>query len=71
MNMYLIGFAWPTGTRVVNRRQRVYGRRGEWYSRACIKIRDIIGERSVMVWAGIYHAAKTHLVVIQDNLSAL
>lgn len=51
-------------------RARVYRRTGERYTDACVKEADRFRGRSVMVWAGISHARKTNLVVINGNLNA-
>lgn len=51
-------------------RQRVYRRRGERFADACVVERDRFGGGSVMVWGGISHGLKSHLVVIDGNLTA-
>ena len=44
-------------------RDRVYRRRGERFSDACIKEADIFRGGSVMVWGGIRHNGKTDLLI--------
>ena len=52
----------------------MYRRLGERYSDACVREVDRFGGGgggSVMVWGGISHGVKMHLVVIQGNLTAV
>ena len=51
-------------------RTRVWRRRGERYSDACVLETDRFGGASVMVWGGISFTAKTQLIFIEGNLNA-
>ena len=52
-------------------RVRVYRRRNERYADCYILERDrFCGGGSVLVWAGIAHGFRTHLIVIKGNLNA-
>lgn len=51
-------------------RDRVYRRRGERFSNACVKEADRFRGGSVMVWGGIRHNGKTDLVILGGNLTA-
>ena len=51
-------------------RDRVYRRRGERFSDACVKEADRFRGGSVMVWGGIRHNGKTDLVILGGNLTA-
>ena len=52
-------------------RKRVYRRRGERFTDACVMENDRFGGGSVMVWGGIAHGLKTPLVVVNGNLNAI
>ena len=52
-------------------RQRVYRRLGERYARNCIVERNRFGGGSVMIWGGITARHRTHLVVVQGNLTGV
>jgi transposase len=52
-------------------RRRVYRRKGERFSDACVIERDRFGGGSIMVWGGIAHGRKTPLVVIDGTLTAV
>jgi hypothetical protein len=49
---------------------RVYRRRGERFSDACVLETYRFGGGSVMIWGGISHVARTDLKVIDGNLNA-
>ena len=51
-------------------RARVYRRRGERFSGACVLETDRFGGGSVMIWDGISHVERTDLKVIDGNLNA-
>jgi hypothetical protein len=51
-------------------RARVYRRRGERFSDACVLETDRFGGGSIMIWCGISHVERTDLKVIDGNLSA-
>ena len=51
-------------------RRRVYRRRGERYTDACVAKRDRFGGGSVCVWGGISYGFKSPLIVIDGNLTA-
>ena len=51
-------------------RIRVYRRRGERYADACVNQVDGHNRGSVMVWGRICGWQKTHLMVVNDNLTA-
>jgi transposase len=51
-------------------RERVYRRRGERFSDACVLETDRIGGGSVMICGGINHVERTDLKVIDGNLNA-
>ena len=51
-------------------RARVYRRRGERFSDACVLETDRFGGGSVMIWGGISHVERTDLKVIDGNLNA-
>ena len=52
-------------------RKRVYRRRGERFTDACVMENDRFGGGSVMVWGGIAHGLKTPLIVVNGNLNAI
>jgi hypothetical protein len=54
-----------------NGRPRVYRRRGERFTDACVLERDRFGGGSVMVWGGISHGLKSLLIVIAGNLTGV
>ena len=49
---------------------RVYRRRGERFSDACVLETDRFSGGSVMIWGGISHVERTDLKVIDSNLNA-
>ena len=51
-------------------RGRVYRRRGERFSDACVHERDRFGGASVLIWAGISMYSKTPVVEIRGTLTA-
>lgn len=51
-------------------RVRVYRRKGERFTDACVVERDRFGGGSVMVWGGIMGGHKTELVIVNGNLNA-
>lgn len=51
-------------------RARVYRRKGERYTDACVLQRNRFGGGSVMIWGGIMGGRKTRLVVVNGNLNA-
>ena len=51
-------------------RVRVYRRRGERFSDACVLETNRFGGGSVMIWGGISHVERTDLKVIDGNLNA-
>ena len=52
-------------------RKRVYRRRGEQFTDACIMENDRFGGGSVMVWGGIAHVLQTPLIVNNRNFNAI
>ena len=52
-------------------RRRVYRRRGERYTDACVVERDRFGGGSVCVWGGISYGFKSPLIVIDGNLNGV
>ena len=52
-------------------RRRVYRRRGERFSDACVVERDRFGGGSVMVWGGIAHGVKSQLIIVAGNMTAV
>lgn len=53
-----------------DRRQRVYRRRNERWSRCCISEHDRFGGGSVCVWGGVTWNGRTDLIRIDGNLTA-
>lgn len=51
-------------------RKRIYRRRGERFSDACVLRTDHFGGGSVMVWAGMSIHTKTPMVLVNGNLTA-
>uniref|UniRef100_A0A8P4G922 Uncharacterized protein n=1 Tax=Dicentrarchus labrax TaxID=13489 RepID=A0A8P4G922_DICLA len=56
--------------RQLDRRVKVWRRRGECYADCCTDRITSFGGGSVMVWGGISLTGKTRLVIIGDNLNA-
>jgi hypothetical protein len=52
-------------------RYRVYRMRGERFTAQCVYESDSFGGGSVMVWAGICHASRTQLNIVQGTLNAV
>jgi len=52
-------------------RARVYRRRGERLSDACVQETDRFGGGSVMVWGGVSHNGCTELKIVAGNLNAV
>ena len=48
-------------------RKRVYRRRGERFTDACVMKTDRFGGGLVMVWGGIAHGLKNPLIVVKRN----
>ena len=54
-----------------DRRTRVYRRRSERFSDACVVERDRFGDDGLMVWAGISHRQKTPLIFNEGPFTAV
>ena len=52
-------------------RHRIYRRRGERFTDACVVEWDRFGGGSVMVWGGIAHGVKSQLIVVDGNMTAV
>ncbi|MEW8544207.1 MAG: transposase [Candidatus Thiodiazotropha sp.] len=53
----------------IDRRARIYRRRGERFADACVNEVDRFGGGSVMVWGGISFSARTQLIIVHGNLT--
>ena len=54
---------------LLDRRRRVWRRRGERYANCAIVEHDRYGERSLIVWGGISNRSRTELLVLNGTLT--
>ena len=52
----------------IDRRMRIYRRRGERFAGACVEELGRFGGGSVMVWGGISFYNRIHLIIVNSNL---